>query len=275
MSSPSKPPDPPNVIAARYAEAAKKAVSDIAQVAIDAFDKTNGKPESKPPVAGQQFTPDDAIGVMAKLAAATLSGGVALARVGLQVQWDRRVLLVADNVASIVSNGLGDVLAVGEDVAKKAGPKPFKEQQQGLVDSAIQLTGIGVLRAAEVFETVVAGPGAYANPLILRTFTIADEDTNKDGIGDLKRGRPATLKVTKLRRTQDNVDVTSRVTINPPGFTLAADQLTFSIAFNTAGLPSAAYEGEVTATDVGADPGEDRIFVISFAAPDTSDPPEL
>jgi hypothetical protein len=266
MSSPSKPPDPPNVIAARYAEAAKKAVTDIAQVAIDAFDKTNGKPQVKPPVAGQQFTPDDAIGALTKLTAATLSGGIALARVGLQVQWDRRVLLVADNVASIISNGLGDVLAVGEDVAKKAGPKPVKDQQQGLVDSAIQLTGIGVLRAAEVLETVVAGPGAYANPLLLRTFTINDNET---------RNRPATLKVTKLRRTQDNVDVTSRVTINPPGFTLAADQLTFSIAFNTAGLPSAAYEGEVTATDVGADPGEDRIFVISFAAPDTSDPPEL
>ena len=133
------------------------------------------------------------------------------------------------------------------------------------MDAAIELTSIAALRGAEILETVVAGPGAYANPLIQRTFTIKDTE---------KRNRPATLAITTLQRTKDNVDFTPMATIDPPGFILGADEVTFTIAFNTAGLPSAAYEGLVTATDTGAAPGADRTFNISFAVPDTSDPPD-
>ena len=135
MAGDPKPPDPPDVIAARYAEAAKKAVTATAQVAIDAFDKVNGPTGTQPGT----LKPKDAIASLAQLAGAALTGGMSLARVALQVQWDRRVLLVADNVASIVGNGLDDVIDVVEDAAKKAGPKPFKKQQQEWVDAAIRL----------------------------------------------------------------------------------------------------------------------------------------
>lgn len=260
MGGTPKPPDPPDVIATRYAQAAQKAVTDIAQVAIDVFDKVNADPTTNPP----KYKPKDAIASLSQLAGAVLSGGISVARVGLQVQWDRRILLVADNVASMVGQGLNETLDVAADVAKKAGPKPFKKQQQELVDAAIELTNIVALRGAEILETVVAGPGAYANPLLQRTFTIKDT---------LKRNRPATLAITELERTKDNVDFTPMATIDPPGFILGADKVTFTIAFNTAGLPSAAYQGVVTAKDTGAAPGPDRKFNISFAVPDTSDPP--
>ena len=146
MAGDPKPPDPPDVIAARYAEAAKKAVTATAQVAIDAFDKVNGPTGTQPGT----LEPKDAIASLAQLAGAALTGGMSLARVALQVQWDRRVLLVADNVASIVGNGLDDVIDVVEDAAKKAGPKPFKEQQQEWVDAAIRLTSVGAIRGAEI-----------------------------------------------------------------------------------------------------------------------------
>ena len=265
MAGDPKPPDPPDVIAARYAEAAKKAVTATAQVAIDAFDKVNGPTGTQPGT----LKPKDAIASMAQLAGAALTGGMSLARVALQMQWDRRVLLVADNVASIVGNGLDDVIDVVEDAAKKAGPKPFKEQQQEWVDAAIRLTSVGAIRGAEILETVVAGPGAYANPVIKRPITIAD---------DAKKAKDATLAVTTLSLTSGGPDIKALVTFDPPGFILAANHTDFTLVINTAGLPSGMYEGEVTATDTGPNPdvppNNVRTFPISIAIPETTDPPE-
>ena len=48
MAGDPKPPDPPDAIAARYADAAKKAVTATAQVAIDAFDKVENESRGHP-----------------------------------------------------------------------------------------------------------------------------------------------------------------------------------------------------------------------------------
>ena len=64
----------------------------------------NGDPTAQPPIPPASYKPADAVASLTQLAGAALTGGMSLARVALQVQWDRRVLLVADNVASIVGN---------------------------------------------------------------------------------------------------------------------------------------------------------------------------
>jgi hypothetical protein len=250
MTGPVKPPDPPDVIAARYAAAAKKTVADAAQVGIDAFDKVNKTPPD--------FQPKDAIASAMQLASVALSGSLALARVALQVQWDRRVLLVADNIASIVGTGLGDVLSVAEDAAQKISARTYTQEEW--VNSAIKLTSIGALRGSEIMETAVAGPGAYADPLIKRTFVV--QPGNND----------ATLAVTQLIRASDNTDIKSLVTFDPPAAKLAANATKFTIAINTAGLPSGIYQGVVTATDDNT--GKVRSFNITVLMPVTTDPPE-
>ena len=255
MADELKPPDPPDVIAARYATAAKKAVDAAAQVVIDAFDKVNnGTPGPPPP-----YQPKDAIASVVQLAGAALTGSVALARVALQVQWDRRVLLVADNIASIVGAGLGDVLSVAEDVAQKVSTNSYDQQQW--VNAAIQLTSIGALRGAEMMETAIAGPGPYGNPVIKRTFGITPQNN------------PATLAVAELIRTSDGRDIKALVTFDPPSAKLAANATEFTIVINTAGLPSGVYQGAVTATD-DSPPHEGRSVSITVLAPETSDPPE-
>lgn len=257
MADELKPPDPPDVIAAHYAAAAKNAINEVAQIGIDAFDKVNSSPQGPSP----PYQPADAISSVMRLAGAALTGSVSLARVALQVQWDRRVLLVADNIASIVGTGLNDVFAVAEDAVKKINSNTYKQQEW--VNSAIKLTSIGALRGAEIMETAIAGPGEYANPVIKRTFPVT-QTKNKE----------ATLAVTQLIRTSDGTDVKALVTFDPPSGKLAADQQNFTIVINTAGLPSGAYQGTVTATDDDAPPDNVRTFDITVLVPETSDPPE-
>ena len=89
---------------------------------------------------------------------------MSLARVALQVQWDRRVLLVADNVAARSSaTGINDAVDVAGAPRKKAGRDPVRPAA-GPGRRGDQLTSIGALRSAEILETVVGGPGAYARP---------------------------------------------------------------------------------------------------------------
>jgi len=255
MADELQPPDPPDVIAARYAAAAKNAVNAVAQVGIDAFDKVNNGGPPPP------YKPDDAISSVMRLAGAALAGSVSVARVALQVQWDRRVLLVADNIASIVGTGLTDVLAVAEDAVQMINSNTYKQQEW--VNSAIKLTSIGALRGAEIMETAIAGPGKYANPIIKRTFAVKPA-----------KNKEATLAVTQLIRTSDGRDIRALVTFDPPAAKLAANQREFTIVINTAGLPSGTYQGTVTATDEGAPPKSVRTVPITVLIPETSDPPE-
>ena len=151
-------PGSPDVIAAHFAKAAKDAVTAVAQVGMDAFDKVNGNPTATPPIPPSKYKPADALNSLTQLAGAALTGGVSLARVALQVQWDRRVLLVADNVASIVGTGLTDVLGVAGDSPRSPNTKSVKKQQQAWVDAAIQLTNIGALRGTRSSRPWSPGP---------------------------------------------------------------------------------------------------------------------
>ncbi|WP_167105828.1 hypothetical protein [Mycobacterium sp. DL592] len=256
MTTP-KPPDTPEAIAKRLAEAAKKAVDETTQVAFDAFDKVNGPSPS--------YTPSDAIGSTMQLARAMFRGGMSIARVGLQVQWDRRVLLVADNIASIMGTGISDVITVAEDTAKKLNDKNTTDKQQALVDAAVVLTSIGALRGAEILETAVAGPGPYLDPVIRRTFKLKSTDV---------KPYESTLAVKEFVRQWDGEDHATLVAFDPPTAKLAANANEFTIVMNTAGLPSATYEGVITATQ-DAPPHKIRELSITILAPETSDPPEL
>lgn len=253
MSSPQKPPDTPEAIAARYADAAKKAVRATAQVAIDAYDKVENKPPSS-------YSPGDAAASLSQLAGATLAGAFSLARVALQVQWDRRLLLVADNVAAIVATGVNDAVNAAGATAQKAAATRLTRQD--LVDSAVMLTSIGALRSAEILETVVGGPGPYLDPVLQRTFGIASSDQD------------ATLAVTSMIRTSDDRDIKAMVGFDPPSCVLPKEQTTFTLVINISGLPSGMYRGTITATQVD-DPTKVRSVDVTFALPETSDPPEL
>ena len=87
-------------------------------------------------------------------------------------------MLVADNVASIVSRGLSDAMGVASEIAgglNEAMNNTTTYQSDKLVDAAVKLTNIGSLRGAEIMETIVAGPGVYGNPIVRRTFPIPED----------------------------------------------------------------------------------------------------
>ncbi len=149
------PMDDPRAIATRYATITRKMVNDATQVAIDAFNKINGSPG--------KYKGKDAIKSMTKLADIAITGGSALARIPLQIQPDNGPMLVADEVASVVQRALTDAAAVAGDVAKEVNAGTFKTKW---VDSAVKLTSIAVLRAAEAAEAIGAGPGVLADPVM-------------------------------------------------------------------------------------------------------------
>jgi len=124
------------------------------------------------------------------------------------------------------------------------------------------LTSIGALRSAEILETVVGGPGPYLDPVLQRTFGIASGDQD------------ATLAVTSMIRTSDDRDIKAMVGFDPPSCVLPKEQTTFTLVINISGLPSGMYRGTITATQVD-DPTKVRSVDVTFALPETSDPPEL
>src|SRR5271154_4805902 len=156
------PMDDPKAIATRYATITRKMVNDAAQVAIDAFDKINK-------TGGSTYTAADAIESMATLAEIAITGGSALARIPLQIQPDNGPMLVADEVAAVVTQALTDAATVASNAAEQVNNGTFGAKW---VDSAITLTGMAVLRAAEASEAVGAGPGVLANPRKVFPYTI-------------------------------------------------------------------------------------------------------
>jgi hypothetical protein len=248
-------------IAARYATVAKKAVSDTVKVATDAFDQINATPP-KP------YGPADAITSLARLADVALSGSLSLARVALQVQPDRRVLLVADNIADSVTSAMSDVLEVARDAALTAesadvSPRQWvKANRQEWVNAAIRLTSIAALRGAEIVETAVAGPGQFGATSIARTFSLASAAASK-----------LSLEVTALKRTDDGNDIKALVVFDPP--TLEIGATSFTIKINTVGLPSGTYEGEVNTRKVDGDKAIVGVpYDISIAIPEPPLAPE-
>ena len=226
--------DDPMVIAARYATIARKMVNDAAQVAIDAFDKINK-------TGGSTYTAADAIESMTTLAGIAISGGSALARIPLQIQPDNGPMLVADEVAAVITRALTDATAVAGDAAEEINDGTFRANW---VDSAVALTGMAVLRAAEVAEAIGAGPGVLADPVM------------KFGPYQINGANPAdelVLKMDKLRRPTVDEDIAGIVQFIPAGGVLKAGKpKKFSLVINSAGIPSGVFRGTVKVLKNGA-----------------------
>lgn len=225
--------DDPKAIATRYATITRKMVNGAAQVAIDAFNKIDGTPGS--------YTGEDAIESMTQLAAIAITGASELARIPLQIQPDNGALLVADEAASVIQTALTDAAAVAGDAAEKVNAGTFKDKW---VDSAVTLTGMAVLRAAEVAEAIGAGPGILGDPVM------------KFGPYQINGANPAdelVLKMEKLRRPTVDEDIAGIVQFIPAGGVLkAGEPKKFSLVINSAGIPSGVFRGTVKVLKNGA-----------------------
>ncbi|MGA8544194.1 MAG: hypothetical protein WB785_02905 [Mycobacterium sp.] len=202
-------------------------VDDATQVAIDAFNKTNG--------TSGPFTQNDAIEAMTQLASIAITGGSSLARIPLQIQPDYRPMLVADEVASVVQRALTDAAAVAEDAAKKINAGTFKDHW---ADTAVKLTSMAVLRTAEAAEAIGAGPGDLANPVMkFGPFKISAVNT-KDVL---------VLKMKKLARAGVDENIAGLVKFTPTKGVLKAGAIKreYWLVINTAGIPSGVFQGEV------------------------------
>jgi hypothetical protein len=230
------PTNDPMDIADRYATVSRKMVDDAAQVAIDAFNKINSSGSNAP-----SYTAGDAIRSMTKLANIAITGGSALARIPLQIRPKSEQIppksdpmLVADQVATVIARGLADATAVASDAAEKIDAGTFRNQW---VDSAITLTGMATLRAAEVAEAIGAGPGVLANPRVrFGPFKIDIANTTDELI----------LKIAKLSRPDVDENIADLVRFEPAGGVLKADVARkFSLAIDSTGVPSGVFRGEV------------------------------
>jgi hypothetical protein len=223
------PMDDPTVIAARYATITHKMVNDAAQVAIDAFDKINK-------TGGSTYAAADAIESMTTLARIAISGVSALARIPLQIQPDNGPMLVADEVAAVITHALTDATAVARDAAENINDGTFRANW---VDSAVALTGMAVLRAAEAAEAIGAGPGVLGDPLKAFPYTI--NGVNLTDQLELKMASPLS------RPGVADEDIARLVRFEPDGGVLKAGRSNsdFSLTINCAGIPSGIYQGNV------------------------------
>jgi hypothetical protein len=220
------PMDDPKSIATRYATITRKMVNGAAKVAIDAFDQINKTPGS--------YTPEKAIDSATKLAGIAITGASELARIPLQIQPDNGPLRVADEIAAVVQRALTDAAAVAGDAAEKLDAGSLKDNW---VDSAVTLTGMAVLRAAEAAEAIGAGPGVLANPVM------------KFGpypIPGANPGDEVVVKMSKLARPTVDEDIAGIVQFIPAGGVLKKGKTKkIWLVINTAGIPSGVFRGKV------------------------------
>ena len=228
------PMDDPKSIATRYATITRKMVNGAAQVAIDAFNQING-------ITPGGFSPEKAIESMTQLAGIAITGASELARIPLQIQPDNGAMLVADEVASVIQTALTDAAAVAGDAAEKFNAGTFKDEW---ADSAVTLTGMAVLRAAEIAEAIGAGPGVLADPLM------------KFGpypINGANKADELVLKMGKLARPTVDEDIGGIVQFIPAeGVLKAGEAKEFSLVINSAGIPSGIFRGKVKVLKNGA-----------------------
>lgn len=226
---PDPPTNDPGEIADRYATVSRKMVNDAAQVAIDAITKING--EDGTPTG---YTAADAIRSVTKLAGIAIAGGSALARIPLQIRPDSGAMLVAEEVATVIERGLAEAAAIAGDVAEKVDAGTFRDDW---VDSAITLTGVATLRAAEVAEAIAVGPGLLADPRMrFGPFKIDIANTTDELV----------LKIAKLSRPDVDENVADLVCFEPAGGVLKAGVAReFSLSIDSTGVPSGIFRGEV------------------------------
>lgn len=241
------PTNDPAEIADRYATVTRKMVTDAAQVAIDAFTKINDAPND----GTRHYTADDAIQSMTKLAGIAITGAAALARIPLQTRPINGPMLIADQVASVVERAAADAAAVAGDAAEKIQAGTFR---QGWVDSAVTLTGMATLRAAEIAEALAAGPGDLADPRMrFGPYEIDTANTTDELV----------LKIDTLARPGVDENIADLVCFEPPsGVVKAGAPRKFSLLIDSSGVSSGIFRGTVRVYKKGADRSYRNIPII-------------
>ena len=232
------PTNDPADIADQYAAVSRKMVSDAAQVAIDAFAKINDAGNG----GTRHYTADDAIQSMTKLAGIAITGGAALARIPLQTWPPNGPMLIADQVACVVERGLADAAAVVGDAAEKIQAGTFREEW---VDSAVTLTGMATLRAAEIAEAIAAGPGDLADPRMrFGPYNIDTANTTDELF----------LKIDTLGRPDVDENIADLVCFEPAsGVLKGGAPRQFSLLIDSSGVSSGIFRGAVRVFKKGAE----------------------
>ena len=232
-----RPTSDPGEIAGEYAAVTRKMVNDAAQVAIDAAKKINTHADNP---AAPPYTAGDAIRSMTNMANIAITSGAALARIPLHIQPGRGPMLIADQVAGVVARGMAEAAAVAGDAAEKMDAGTFRNQW---VDSAITLTGIATLRAAEVAETIAAGPGVQSDHLMRSDPYKFDAPNKTDDLF---------LKIEKLARPGIAENIAHLVSFEP-AVLKGGQTREFALTVDASGLPSGIFQGTVKAYKKGAE----------------------
>jgi hypothetical protein len=248
MGDPKDPKDDPKTIAAKYAKEVNETIDGAAQVATDAYAKIN----AQPPTYGTQ----DAIKSLFDLTKVALKGAADIARIPLQTKPDPRVLLLADHISTVVRRGLLEATQVAEDATTLIDKDPTGVDRNELVKSAVKVARIGMLRSAEIAQTIAAGPGAYADPVLY------SDDIPIDG-----KPYDRTLTVTSMaRKAVPKEDITKQVGFDLSNGILPANMDSFRMVANSAGLCSGVYTGQVEAHRLDTNQPDDTVTVeVSFA----------
>lgn len=229
--------DDPTVIAARYSAVAHKYVNDTAAAVDTAWAKINGVgPDNKDIPNPPPFTAGDALVLAGRLWNIAATAAIGFGRIPLNVQFDKGPLLLADHIATVAATALSDAEDVAEDLAKSVDEAKFpNNQKEDLVEAAIKLTSIGILRGAEVLETVVAGPGRYRDPVFTsEPFTVAAQPRDRE------------LRIMPIgRKAYPKEDIASLVEVVPKDRILASGATSFQLRVNVAGIPSGVFIGSV------------------------------
>ena len=234
--------DDPNDVAEAFAETAKKVVDDSQGVAVAAFDKINGKDPQGNPL---KFTAGDAIKSMAALAKIAVTGGIELGQTALEVQPTKGVLTLLDHIATVLARGVREVAQVASEASDSIDKDEFDKDEW--VQSAIKLTNIGLLRGAEIAQTVAAGPAQYADAIVKVPFSLTDADVDANLDRELK------VPSLKLGGLNDKVP-NYRISFEPTDCVLRAGNRDFTLVINSAGLPSGVYVGTIEISPAGVAP---------------------
>ncbi|BBY87507.1 hypothetical protein [Mycolicibacterium tokaiense] len=242
--------DDPQAIADRYRRVAQSVVTETAAIADRAFAKINAGATTNPvdsdtdapPTAPPPYTAGDALATLSSLITVAVTGAINLARVPLQSMPESQPLLMADHLATVAARVATDVDQVAQQAAADVDANAFTPNRW--VDTAIRLSSIGMIRGAEVIETVGAGPGRYTSP---------ERTSDPIDVGvDEEHDRP--LRVTSLQRPGLGSDIAALARFGPAEAVvtkgsqpvLLRGHSTVTLTVNAAGIPSGLYLGEIS-----------------------------
>ncbi len=186
------------------------------------------------------YTTTDALKSFFDLSKIAIKSAADIARIPLQTKPDPRVLLLADHITTVVRRGLLEATQVAADAANVVDKDPADVDQNDrneLVKSAVKIARIGMLRSAEIAQTIAAGPGAYADPVLPSDpFHIAAVGYDRKLVVE-----------TMGRKGVPNENISKLVAFDLPNGILKAGVDSFKLVANSAGLESGVYVGEVKA----------------------------